>query len=131
MKTAIYKFSEKSGDWRTVYSPNIPPEEFFDDIVKISSNPVEKPNPPRGYIFIDDRRDEKEKITGWQVENGKNRWVSFYGKPSSLLCEIMEESGVKIGHIGSVEIVEWPDGNILTILRADNHIFTTWAGLNI
>lgn len=109
-----------SGQWRVIYSPNRPLEDFFSEIVICETC-------PSGMIFINDGRPGEQEKSGWLGEPAK--WFGKYGKPNQLLLETAKEAGI---NLNSVEVIKWwKDGRELIVLNDRNVIFTAWAGLEV
>lgn len=116
MKTAIYDMGH--GSKKKVYSPNTAPEEFFSDLIEIDY--FSKKRQPKGYVFVNDHR--------------KEDGLQYFGKPTELAQELAEAYPLGQGVVSCIEIIEWKDGNVLTILStsAENHFkFDFWAGLEV
>jgi len=107
------------GHKKTIYAPNTEPEKFFTDVMKIKRHGSSE-RPPKGHKFIWDHR----------VNDEFQRW----GKPTELAEECAQDYPLGQGFIANIEIIEWKDGNVLTILKtsAENGFqFDFWAGLNV
>ena len=113
IKKAKYK---KNGLDKVIWSPNTAPEEFFTDLVEV---PWRKKCKEIGHIFINDERNKDG--------------LQYWGKPTALAIKLCRAYPLGSG-VTHIRIIEWPDGNVLTILhtQADNHFsFDFWAGLKV
>jgi len=110
----------RDGSKKTVYSPNTAPEKFYSDVVKIKTHGSSE-KPPDGHVFIWDHR----------IKDEFQRWA----KPTELAENLALEYPLGGGSISSMEIIQWKDGNVLTLISVDSDLegfkFTFWAGLNI
>ena len=110
-----------NGARKHIYEPNTPPEAFFTDRVGIDFFAKDR-SAERGRVFINDHR----------VDTGINR--QHWGKPTELAEGLARAYPLGQGKISGIEIIEWEDGNVLTILStcAENHFqFDFWAGLSV
>ena len=114
IKKAKYK---KNGLDKVIWSPNTDPEEFFTDLIEV---PFRSKQQPAGSIFINDERNKDG--------------LQYWGKPTALAQKLAWAYPLGQGVVTHIRIIEWRDGNVLTILhtQAENHFsFDFWAGLKL
>lgn len=110
------------GSYQTVFWPNRDPEEFYTDPVYAETIQEANRRNMRHPIYISDGTDTK---TGWH----NNKWIGKYAAPTALVQAISEEI---LGYpIVAIEVREWDDGRMLTLLQDSTGIGSTWCGLHV